>query len=125
MGDMAAMTARLREALVPALREAGWEARVNGPGPEGGGALPNTLSLSVKGLQASAVIDRLRDTVALSAGAACHSGGTSVSHVLAAIGLPLEFAMGTLRLSVGRYTTAEEVDAAAAEILGAVGAPPS
>ena len=55
-------------------------------------------------------------TVAASAGAACHSDQVQVSHVLEAMKIPTEYAMGTLRFSVGRYTTAEEIDRAVAEV---------
>ena len=49
---------------------------------------------------------------------ACHTGGGhEVSAILQAIGVPLEFALGTLRLSVGRHTTAAEVDRAASLII--------
>ena len=49
---------------------------------------------------------------------ACHTGGGhEVSAILKAIGVPLEFALGTLRLSVGRHTTAAEVDRAASLII--------
>ena len=74
--------------------------------------LPNTLSLSIEGVNANALIDRLGFAVALSAGAACHSNATSASSVLSAIGLPLELSLGTMRLSVGRSTKELEIDAA-------------
>ena len=74
--------------------------------------LPNTLSISIKGLYGSALLAELSDKVAASAGAACHSGG-SISAVLRAIGLDRAHARGTLRLSTGRDTTLEEVDLAA------------
>ena len=56
-----------------------------------------------------------------SAGAACHSHDDQrISHVLRAMQLPLEFARGTLRLSVGKPTTEAEVDEAAELIADAV-----
>jgi cysteine desulfurase len=59
-------------------------ARVNGP-PEQ--RLPNTLSISIRGLSASAALSQLADKLAASAGAACHSGGkgTALSSVLKAM----------------------------------------
>ena len=49
--------------------------------------------------------------MAASAGAACHADTVEISHVLEAMGIPLEWAQGTLRFSVGRMTTeAEEID---------------
>lgn len=84
--------------------------------------LPNTLSVSFRGIHASALLSEISDRVAASPGAACHSAsdgggsdseGISVSATLKAIGLPIEWAMGTVRLSVGRETTVEQVKRAA------------
>jgi cysteine desulfurase len=58
--------------------------------------------------------------VAASAGAACHADTVKISHVLEAMGVPAAFARGTLRFSVGRYTTQVEVEQAATEIIEAV-----
>eukprot|EP00775_Hariotina_reticulata_P006142 gene6142-6379_t len=86
--------------------------RVNGP-TDDRQRLPNTLSLSVRGLAASSLLQQLSHKLAASAGAACHSsGGPAVSPVLSAMRLQPEYAVGTLRLSVGRHTTAAEVDRA-------------
>ncbi|KAG1658761.1 hypothetical protein FOA52_001303 [Chlamydomonas sp. UWO 241] len=81
--------------------------------------LPNTLSISVAGLSSSRLLADLSDRLAASSGAACHSAGQgpAVSSVLAAMGLPVEYCVGTLRLSVGRHTTRAEVDGAVALIL--------
>jgi len=72
--------------------------------------LPNTLSLSFKGLEANRILEEIGRDVAASAGAACHSDSVSVSHVLEAMDVPLEWAMGCLRFSVGRMTTPDEID---------------
>lgn len=74
--------------------------------------LPNTLSLGFKGIAADALLAEISDTVAASAGSACHAGSVAVSPVLAAMGVPLEYAMGTVRFSVGRGTTEDQVDRA-------------
>ena len=58
--------------------------------------------------------------MAASAGAACHSDRVELSHVLEAMRVPTEYAMGTLRLTVGRYTTEDEIDRAIAEIIEVV-----
>ncbi len=92
-------------------------ARVNGH-PEK--RLPNTSSISFRGVEADRVLASL-PTVAASAGAACHSDRVEVSHVLAAMNVPEEYAMGTLRLTVGRFTTEDEIDRAVAEIREVVG----
>jgi len=78
--------------------------------------LPNTSSISFKGLEANAILAELGDKVALSAGAACHSHTVKVSAVLDAMKVPIEYAMGTIRFSVGRFTTETEIDKAIIEI---------
>ncbi len=81
--------------------------------------LPNTLSVSFSGCDGAQLLDRAKGVLA-SLGAACHSpdqaakGGRTVSHVLAAMGVSRERALGTVRLSVGRYSTEEEIREAAA-----------
>ena len=81
--------------------------------------LPNTSSVSFPGQEANTILDRMHG-VAASAGAACHSDRVDVSSVLEAMQIPLEFAMGTVRFSVGRYTTAEDIDRAISEIIQVV-----
>ncbi len=104
--------AEMRDRLEQGLLSSGMDARVNGH-PER--RLPNTTSISFRGLEADRVLANL-PTVAASAGAACHSDQVEVSHVLAAMNVPEEYAMGTLRLTVGRFTTEGEIDRAIAEI---------
>ena len=77
--------------------------------------LPNTSSLSFKQIEANEILDRL-ENVAVSAGAACHSDSVTVSSVIEAMNVPLEFAMGTIRFSTGRYSTKKEIDQAATEV---------
>ena len=72
--------------------------------------LPNTLSISFKGLEANRILEEIGLEVAASAGAACHSDSVEISHVLKAMGIPLEWAKGTIRFSVGRMTTQAEID---------------
>jgi len=55
------------------------------------------------------VLNYLEDTAA-STGSACHSGMTSISPVLGAMGVTEEVGRGTVRFSLGRYTTREEID---------------
>ncbi|HLV43627.1 MAG TPA: cysteine desulfurase family protein [Aggregatilineales bacterium] len=118
--DMASGVAALRETrdrLYGALTARLDDIRRNGD-PDN--CLPNTLSLSFKGVQANVLVERISSQVAASAGAACHADQVTVSTVLAAMDVPTEYAMGTLRLSTGRMTTTGEVDAAAAFIAEAV-----
>ena len=81
--------------------------------------LPNTSSLSFRGLEANTILSQL-DRVAASAGAACHSDQVDVSAVLEAMKVPLEYAMGTIRFSTGRFTTAEEIDLAVKAVIEVV-----
>jgi cysteine desulfurase len=82
--------------------------------------LPNTLSVGFAGLDVDDLLYELWDDVASSAGAACHSEGVTISTVLQAMGVPLEYAMCTLRFSTGRPTTVEEIDRAVDSIAAAV-----
>ena len=93
------------------------DVKVNGH-PEN--RLPNTLSISFRGVDASALLNAIQHSVAASAGAACHSGGVQVSPVLKAMNLPIEWAQGTIRLSTGRMTTQPEIDRAAQALVEAV-----
>lgn len=81
--------------------------------------LPNTLSISFPNIEANTLVSRL-ESVAVSAGAACHSESIDVSAVLQAMQVPLEYAMGTIRMSTGKYTTMEEVERAAEAITATV-----
>eukprot|EP00877_Chromochloris_zofingiensis_P009706 jgi/Chrzof1/498/Cz01g18020.t1 len=87
--------------------------RINGP-TDDALRLPNTLSISVKGLAAPSLLQQLTERLAVSAAAACHSHDTGpvVSSVLQAMKVPPQFAVGTLRLSTGRGTSVEDVDTA-------------
>jgi cysteine desulfurase len=81
--------------------------------------LPNTLNVSFPGLSGRAILSGLWDLEA-SVGAACHGDEEHPSPVLTAMGVPPEVALGAVRLSVGRTTTAQEVDEAARLILARV-----
>lgn len=113
---MAAAREALLEALLAGLPEGA--ARVNGPA-DPDQRLPNTLSISIRGLNAAALLAALSGKLAASAAAACHSGaaGGCGSPALAAMGVGAEWAAGTLRLSVGHHTTMDDVKRAAALIL--------
>lgn len=112
LDDYATHMAALRDRLEQGILASGHDARVNGHLAQ---RLPNTCSIGLRGLESDGIIAGL-PTVAASAGAACHSDQVELSHVLEAMGVPTEYAMGTLRLTVGRYTTEDEVDRAIAEI---------
>ena len=82
--------------------------------------LPNTVSLGFKGLEASGILAGICQDIAASPGAACHSDAVSISHVLQAMQVPAEWAKGTVRFSIGRLTTVEEIDRAAGVLVAAV-----
>lgn len=84
--------------------------------------LPNTVSVSFKNIKADKLMKMISDKVACSVGSACHSegAGARLSPVLAAMGVPLEFGLGTLRLSFGRHSTVEEIEMASEIIASTV-----
>jgi cysteine desulfurase NifS/selenium donor protein len=106
----------MRDRLWHGLEHALDSIRRNGDEDNG---LPNTLSVSFRSIDAGTLLAEIGDRVAASAGAACHAQGVTVSTVLEAMRVPLEYAMGTVRFSVGRSTTAEEIDAAIDIVVGA------
>jgi cysteine desulfurase len=109
----AAHMERLRSRLLENLQKLLGEnnIRVNGPiDPKK--RLPNTLSVGLDRTRSSDLLESISSCVAASAGAACHSTGGSISSVLLAMKVPISFARGTLRLSVGPTTTIEEIDEA-------------
>jgi len=79
--------------------------------------LPNTLSVGLRNVQSGELLQEIQMRVACSAGSACHSSGGKLSPVLEAMKVPMEFARGTLRLSVGPDTTQDDVDTAAKIII--------
>ena len=82
--------------------------------------LPNTLSVSFPNVEANTIISEAVG-IAVSAGAACHTDSVDVSHVLVAMEVPEHIAMGTLRISTGRGTTDDDIDAAFDELRRVVG----
>jgi cysteine desulfurase NifS/selenium donor protein len=108
----------MRDRLWDGLSKAIAQTRRNGDPDH---CLPNTLSISFRGVDASTLLAEISSRIAASAGAACHADEVDLSSVLEAMKIPLDWAMGTVRLSVGNPTTADEVDSAI-EIIGAAAA---
>jgi cysteine desulfurase len=79
--------------------------------------LPNTLNLNFQG-HVGAELLQIVPEIAASTGSACHEGSVSQSPVLCAMGVPPDQGKGAVRLTVGRFTTIDDVDRAA-EILNA------
>lgn len=82
--------------------------------------LPNTLSVSFQGVAADRLLAAIGDDIAASAGAACHADTVTISHVLQAMHVPEEWARGTVRLSLGKTTTKEDIERAVPVIIAAV-----
>jgi cysteine desulfurase len=90
--------------------------------------LPGLASICVEGVEGEPLLIELEMTgILCSSGSACAAGSSEPSHVLTALGFPPELARGALRFSLGRETTAEEIDhviAALPEIVASLrGAP--
>jgi cysteine desulfurase len=77
---------------------------------------PGNLNITLPGIDSKQLITSLQPKLAFSTGAACTSSNIEPSHVLRAIGLSSEEADSSFRLSVGRFTTADEIDIAIALI---------
>ncbi len=78
--------------------------------------LPNTLNIRFAGLDGNALLSAT-PVVAASTGSACHAGYTEPSAVLLAMSIPPEDASGSIRLSLGRPTTSEEIETGAAALV--------
>jgi cysteine desulfurase len=98
----------LRDRLESAIRERVPSTSVNGVTQP---RLGNTASIAFHGVAADEMVRALdAKGICVSAGAACHSGTVEPSGTMKAMGLPLDVAMGAVRFSLSRYTTAEEID---------------
>jgi len=115
VGDRAEHALRvgaLRDALVVGVQALAPDAVVRGPWPGGQGRLPGNASVSFPGCDSESLLLLLDERgIAASAGSACQAGVTQLSHVLVAMGLTDAEARGTLRFSLGRTSTAADVDA--------------
>ena len=100
--------ALLRDELEKGLLNKIPDSRVNG---DIDNRLPNTSNISFKNVEGEAILlmlDRLG--IAASSGSACTSGSLEPSHVLRAMGVPFNYAHSSIRLSLSRYTTREEIN---------------
>ncbi len=109
----------LRERLLDELTDALPGLRVNGSLT---GRLPGNLSLTIPGVTAEQMMAAAPE-LAFSAGAACHSGDTTPSPVLTAIGLTPDQAARTIRLGIGRYASDTDITTAIARLIAAAGHP--
>lgn len=100
--------AALRDRLEAGLLASCPDARVNGDREH---RLPNTANVSFEYIEGESILYMMSDVgIAASSGSACTSGSLEPSHVLRAMGVPFTAVHGSVRFSLSRYTTAEEVD---------------
>jgi cysteine desulfurase len=112
--SLAALRDRLEQGVLAQVEEAG----VNGAGAE---RVANTSNLFFDHVEAEALVIALDlKGLAVSGGSACQSGSTEPSHVLTAMGLSVARARASLRISLSRLTTEDEVDCALALVPAAV-----
>ena len=99
--------ARLEQELLRQLKETHIPFLRNG----GESILPGLVSLSFPGADGEAILHRMDLMgICISTGSACNSQDTEISHVLKAIELNEDYAKGTIRISLGKYNTMEDVD---------------
>lgn len=99
---------RLRDKLEQALMESCPDPRING---DTGHRLPNTTNISFEYVEGEAILLRLDEyDICASSGSACTSGSLEPSHVLRAMGVPFTAMHGSVRFSLSRYNTEEEID---------------
>jgi cysteine desulfurase len=108
----------LRDRLAERLRTAVQDLSVNGDGSE---TAPHVLNVSVAGADSEALLMHLDLAgIAASSGSACSTGSVEPSHVLVAMGVPRELALGAIRFSLGRESTEDDVERAAEAMPGVV-----
>ncbi len=101
---VAALRDRLQEGLLSAIPHC----KVNGDQEH---RLPNTLNISFEAVEGEALLLQMEQYhICASSGSACTSGSLEPSHVLRAMGVPFNFAHGSVRFSLSRYNTREEID---------------
>jgi cysteine desulfurase len=108
MAEEARRLTALRERLWEGLRRRVPEVRLNGHPTE---RVPGTCNVSFRHVESESIVLGLDlKGIGVSAGSACTSGNVEPSYVLVAMGVPVEWAMGAVRHSLGRSTTAEDID---------------
>ena len=104
----------LERQLISKLNESGVAYKRNG----GDSKLPGLLSLSFPGKDGEAILHRTDLMgISISTGSACDSVNTEISHVLQPIRLDEDYAKGTIRISLGKNNTEEEVERIAAALV--------
>ncbi|MFC1655416.1 cysteine desulfurase NifS [Patescibacteria group bacterium] len=99
---------KLRDKLIQGITDKVPKVRLNGDAEN---RLPNNVNMSILDIEGEALLLRLDMVgIAASSGSACTSGSLDPSHVILALGLPYEVAHGSLRFSLGKNTTDEDID---------------
>jgi len=107
MGQEAERLTYLRDKLIKGVLERIDNTRLNGHPVK---RLPNNVNISVDFVEGEAMLLNLDlEGICAATGSACASSSLSPSHVLLAIGLPPEQAHGSIRFSLGKWTTEEEI----------------
>jgi len=105
---VSARMARLRDRLEEGLLRSCPDSRVNGDRRM---RLPNTSNISFEYIEGEAILYHLSDVgIAASSGSACTSGSLEPSHVIRAMGVPFTAAHGSIRFSLSRYTTDDDIE---------------
>ena len=98
----------MRDRLEKALLDKIPHSRVNGSIEK---RLPNTTNIGFEFIEGEAILLMLNEKgVCASSGSACTSGSLTPSHVLRAMGVPFTFIQGSIRFSLSRYSTDEDID---------------
>lgn len=106
--EYAKRSIQMRDRLIKGIQDAIPEVRLNGHPTK---RLPGNVNVSIRYIEGESILLSLDLIgIAASSGSACTSGSLDPSHVLLAIGLSHEIAHGSLRFSIGKHTTDEEVD---------------
>lgn len=101
----------LRDYFISQLRSNFENLKVNGPAPGSKQRLPANINIAFKDLDAETVLFNLSlNNIAAATGSACASGSLSISHVLKAIELEQAYIKGSIRFSLGKTNTKEEID---------------
>jgi len=108
MAEEAVHLTALRDRLWEGVRAGIEEVRLNGHPTE---RLPGTCNVCVRNVESESIVLGLDlKGIGASAGSACTSGNVEPSYVLVAMGIPLDWAMGAVRCSLGRSTSADDID---------------
>jgi cysteine desulfurase len=115
LDDQSARVRELRDHLWARLAQSIPDLALNGHSEK---RLPNTLNVRFPHVSGTALLSATPE-IAASTGSACHEGGETPSDVLIAMGIPAVKALGSVRLTLGRATTADAVDRAAVALVRA------